>query len=105
MTKKKQESEYSGRTTAIEHKFDDWKTKKVKDPVKAIQQRTIFEVQWTDCPVEVEAEVKQLWRDQSLGNDYYYAEWDDEEMCEDYPVISRYLRKHGVKECLIHWWW
>ncbi|MCK5019483.1 MAG: hypothetical protein KAS32_20660 [Candidatus Peribacteraceae bacterium] len=44
--------EYSGRTTAYEHKRDDWKeSKKIDAP--CITQRTIFDVQWSDCPVEV----------------------------------------------------
>ena len=105
--------EYSGRTTAPEHKRDDWKNN--KGPFeKAIQQKTIFYVQWTDCPVEVENEVKKLWRDNELNNNDYF-DWDatdddddnDEEktLIERYPVIHQYLIQHNIQNCLINWWW
>lgn len=95
---------YSGRTTCYEHKRGDWE----KTPgagAECIQQHTIFDVQWTNCPVEVEDEVKRLWLNVEYGNDNYYFTWDDEENAEDYPVIAKYLRGKGVTKCLIHWWW
>lgn len=96
--------QYSGRTTAYSHKHDGWQTRKC-DGVKAIQQKTIFEVQWSDCPVEVEDEVRKLWIDAELGNDRYFYNWvrDDDE--KKYPIIGQYLRSKGVKDCWIRWWW
>ena len=97
--------EYSGRTSAYVHKFNDWKSKDTADIPDCIQQHTIFEAQWTNCPVEVEDEVKRLWTNRELGNDKYYTQWDDEKDSEDYPIIAEYLRSRGITKCLIHWWW
>lgn len=118
--------EYSGRTTALAHKGNDWR-KHLDVPISsAISQMTVFNVQWTDCPVEVEAEIRRLWREADFGNDNYYFGWkrdsdafwidedefdDDGEIVEQktlaakYPVIDEYLVSKGVTECLIHWWW
>jgi hypothetical protein len=126
-------TQYSGRTTASVHKFDDWAEKDVSGVAPAIRQIYLFEVQWSDCPVEVETEVKKLWRWQELGNDFYYFSWDrdaDAYIGEDelrdggrtanpiggvigedsklhlvFPMIDEYLMSKGVEKCLIHWWW
>lgn len=115
--------QYSGRTSAYAHKHVKWQDKdysqmaeyqtdgeldwhKVPHQAKpALSQRVVFDAQWTDCPVEVEAEVKRLWRDRELGNDHYYVSWDSNEMSADYPVIDEYLKANNVTKCLIHWWW
>lgn len=127
-------TEYSGRTTNHSRLIDDWQKEDVSDSAPAIQQKTVFEVQWTDCPVEVEVEVKHLWRWQELRNDHCYFNWDrDDEHCFDvtdphapkapegvteeqadeegvairllYPLIDEFLMSRGVEKCLIHWWW
>lgn len=106
---------YSGRTTAYEHKHGDaWKQSLHAGP-DCIQQQTIFDVQWSNCPVEVEEEVKRLWLDMELHNNVCYYSWsgwikNDEydgpsEDAEAYPIIAEYLKTRGVTECLIHWWW
>lgn len=102
------------------HKRDDWQEKIIEKPVPAIQQVTVFNVQWTDCPVEVEAEVSRLWRENELRNDNCYYAWDsdseapwtedqedgdDRTMATEYPLIDAYLRARGLTRCLIHWWW
>jgi len=100
-------TQYSGRTTVLEHKRDNWQDYKGPFP-PAVSQMTVFNAQWTDCPVEVEKEVKKLWRDNELGNDTEYYHWDgseDEEDHENYPIIHEYLKSKGVTKCLIHWWW
>ena len=76
---------------------------------------TVFDVQWSNCPVEVEEEVKRLWRDNELGNHRYFYSWNDSkeerdetgESCdsEAYPIIAEYLRSRGVTQCWIRWWW
>lgn len=97
--------EYSGKTTCFEHKHNDWKNSKGAGP-ECIQTVTVFEVQWSNCPVEVQDEVRELWRDREYGNDHYYAKWDsDGELCDRYPIIAEYLKSKGVTNCLIHWWW
>ena len=114
-------TEYSGRTSAHMHKFDDWKDH--PGPfAPAISQMTVFNAQWTDCPIEVENEVKRMWGDHELGNDSHYDKWDrdadhytltpdgeisdvDSTFALVYPLIDEYLMSHGISKCLIHWWW
>lgn len=96
---------YSGRTTAYEHKFDNWKDVDVSTIPYALNSQIVFEVQWSDCPIEVADEVKRLWKDITLGNDYFYFSWISSEYGEDYPIINEYLLSNNVEECLIHWWW
>lgn len=87
----------------------------------AITNRVVIEAQWSDMPEEVVNEVRELWRDRELGNDYYYYTWseddfhdaeseeDDEDFSSDwstYPVLAKWLRDNGVEAgCLIHFWW
>ena len=97
--------EYSGRTTAYAHKCADWQEKGLNVGEDCIQKRIIFEVQWSNCPIEVVAEVIMLWYDYEAGNDHCYLGWDGEEMEEDYPIINAYLASRGITKCLIHWWW
>lgn len=95
---------YSGRTTSYSHKGKDWKDR-APDGQEAIQQVTLFEVQWSTCPVEVQDEVRELWSDQTYGNESFYFHWKDEDNAEYYPVIAEYLHSKNVVDCLIHWWW
>lgn len=105
-------TEYCGRTSAYGHKHENWREFKGKIP-PAISQVTVFNAQWTDCPVEVENEVKRLWRDNELRNDVCYYHWTAEDQvdggrshdAETYPLIAEYLASKGVTDCLIHWWW
>ena len=98
-------TEYSGRTTAYKHKFDNWQENGLNIGEDCIQEQTIFEVQWSNCPVEIVAEVIKLWQDYEAGNDHWYLGWDGEEMSEDYPMINSYLVSRNITKCLIHWWW
>lgn len=99
--------EYSGRTTAHAHKFDNWEEKGKGIGKDCIQKCDFFDVQWSNCPVEVEAEVIRLWHDAELGNDKYFYKWDSDcEVAEEYPIIHEYLTSRGITgRCLIHWWW
>lgn len=97
-------TEYSGRTTAYAHKFPGWETRD-GTAEDCIKQMTVFDVQWSSCPIEVQEEVHQLWRDYECMNDKCIVKWETEEMCEEYPVIAEYLRSRGVDKCWIHWWW
>ena len=111
-------TQYSGRTTAYEHKNDKTWTNFTGPFPPAIVTKVVFNVQWSECPVEVEAEVKKLWKHQELKNGTYFS-WDrDEEyLLEDddddvertqkdvYPLIDEYLMSKRIKECEINWWW
>lgn len=76
---------------------------------KSIEKVWFFDVQWSDCPKSVEQEVKQLWGDVELGNDYYMYQCKvDEELFDEYPKIYFWLKHNGVPvddKVIIHWWW
>ena len=112
-------SKLSGRMTTHGHKFDDWRDADVSDVEDCIvTNQTIFHVQWTNCPVEVEDEVRRLWQECYLNNDSYFS-WDrDDEhvieregkdhelvLAEHYPMIDGFLQSRGISKCLINWWW
>lgn len=98
--------QYSGETTDHATMIGDaWKENPNTGP-DCIRAINFFDVQWSNCPVEVEAEVKQIWKDYELGNDNYFFKWgayDTEE--EDYPIVAAYLKSRGIEKCHIHWWW
>lgn len=72
----------------------------------ALQQQTILEVTWTNCPSDVQEDVRELWADYEYGNDCYYHSWvPDPEITEKYPVLAKYLADNNVSSCLIHYWW
>ena len=75
----------------------------------ALQQVTVLEATWTDCPDDVIDEIKKIWIDNNFGNDHFYYKWyEDSDGAEDsaYPVIAAYLKEHNVTgPVLIHWWW
>ena len=92
-----------------------------------------MDAQWSTCPIEVENQVRVLWRFGELGNDKYIfkttieellefqdnpedytcEQWNDEKRkWEEKPIttdaIVQYLREMGVgdnEQVLIHWWW
>lgn len=102
-------TQYSGRTSAYEHKRNDWQQADISKVSEAIRLTYILEAQWTKCPIEVEKEVKKLWKDNEYGNDYFYHTWSwDDEYTSNYPIITQYLKEQGIdssKKILIHWWW
>jgi hypothetical protein len=105
---------FSGRTTSHSHKFDNWKDKK-PDGKKCVRTVKLIDVQWSDCPVEIEDIVRDLWQAYELNNDNCIIKVDglddlddkieDPAACE---LFKRYLKSQGVgknEQCLIHWWW
>lgn len=73
---------YSGQTSAYEHKHGDaWKENKFAG-APAVTTIKLINAQWSNMPVEVEAEVKELWRYCELGNDHYYWEGSISDMDE-----------------------
>ena len=103
-------SPWSGKTTSFHHKWND--TPNPENVDKAFKKVWFLDAQWTDCPVEVEMEVIELWKDYELGNDNCVVKTSIsslEEM-ENYPTIIKYILncepdiKHD-DQILIHWWW
>lgn len=78
-------------------------------PHDSVRKVYFFDVQWSDCPLFVYEEVKQLWRYMSLGNDdYMYKTKLDDSLFENYPRIYLWLKHKSVQEneeVIIHWWW
>ena len=97
----------------------------------ALRKILFLDVKWTNCPIEVEDQVRDLWRLHELGNDNYILkesieslieyetnnvmveQWDNKEIkYKEVPLktdaIVQYLREQGVKDdeqVIIHWWW
>lgn len=106
---------WSGKTTSFHHKWFDTPNPEGVD--QAFRQVYLLDVQWSDCPIEVEREVRELWKDFSLGNDHSIVKWSKSDLLEwedSYPVIIQYIREQIEKRnlqigddelILIHWWW
>ena len=102
-------TQYSGRTTCYDHKRSNWKSKGLNIGKECIRKINFFDVQWSNCPVEVEEEIKKMWTDWELGNDHYFIKWDWEHD-QEYPIVAEFLKSKGFKEedgeqIIIHWWW
>jgi len=120
---------WSGKTASYHHKmFDTPNPPYIKNALRKI---LFLDVQWTNCPIEVEDQVRDLWRLHELGNDNYILkesieslieyetnnvmveQWDNKEIkYKEVPLktdaIVQYLREQGVKDdeqVIIHWWW
>lgn len=102
--------EYSGQTSSYTHK---WNPDKPNDPKTKSGLRKVWflDAQWSTCPIEVENEVKMLWRDCDLGNDDYMLKRSVEDLLEwgdKTKYLVQYIREHGIpddEEVVIHWWW
>lgn len=58
-----------------------------------------------DVPPKVVSEMRDIWRDHELGNDYCYYSWD-EEMSENYPAIEKFIADNEIEgDILLHFWW
>ena len=68
-----------------------------------------FDVQWSDCPNLVRAEICDLWKSNEFGNDnYIYKGTLDNDFFKYYPRIYMWLRHKGVDEdedFVINYWW
>lgn len=100
----------------------------------AFQQYWVLDAQWTDCPLEVEADVKKIWSFKELGNDKYmwrgsirdledmaelgsdpdysYQEYVEGEGWKHVPLnldsLIAYVKAQGRaddEDFIIHWWW
>lgn len=120
--------EYSGKTSSYHHKWHD--TPNSEDEQSGIRKVWFLDAQWSTCPIEVENQVKDLWRFHDLGNDQYIIKTtiaelisdQEEEMTvkkhiqgegwQDVPLktdfIVDYARQFGIgddEQIIIHWWW
>lgn len=94
----------SGKDTSYDSKWG-----KEPNGKNSVFKKWFFDVQWSDCPDEVQEEVIESWRDYELGNDrYFWTATLDEELFETYPRIYFWLEHKGVpkgEEVIVHWWW
>lgn len=103
-----------------------------KNPKNSVTKKWFFDVQWSDCPVEIEELVSSLWSKYELGNDNYILKtspldcretltgskfvwgptkeeqlgWVEHEL--DGNLLADFLVGKGVGEeedVIIHWWW
>lgn len=98
--------EWSGKTSSYHHKWND--TPNPEGENEGLRKVWFLDAQWSTCPVEVEDEVKELWKDYELGNDHYMIKRSANDLVEDYPAITQYIREHGIpdnEDVVIHWWW
>ena len=84
-----------------------------------IEYATIVES--SDIPEPVEEEMRKIWREQELGNDFYYFGWDADELdytedwenpvrCGDrFPNLQAYIEANVPEDkrdrILLHFWW
>ncbi len=124
--------EYSGKTSSYHHKWND--TPNPEGEESGLRKVWFLDAQWSDCPIEVEEQVKDMWRFWDCGNDKYIiktsvedlletiesyegdgpymrklvdGEWTDKHVLKvDYVI--QYIRSYGIADderVIIHWWW
>ncbi len=122
---------WSGITSSYHHKWN--KTPNPPDTEAGLRKVWFLDAQWSTCPIEVENQVKDLWRLLSLGNDHYMIKTSLEDLTEyeedDVEVeawddaqskwstkrlrtnaILQWLREQAPdikddEQIVIHWWW
>jgi hypothetical protein len=109
--------EWSGRTTLHKHKFSDWENYPVlNEDKKGFKKISFLDAQWSTCPIEVETQIKRLWRSFDLGNDHHIIKTSINELMEisddsgfKTNAIIQYLVEQGITDndelIIIHWWW
>lgn len=75
----------------------------------SVYKTWFFDVQWSDCPVSIQDEVRILWDRHNLGNDLFCIKQKlSDHFFEYYPLTYMWLKHKGVSEgetFVIHWWW
>lgn len=96
---------WSGRTSAHAHKFDGWEEKSIEGVKSGVRKITVLDAQWSACPVEVEYQVKLLWRYYELGNDHYVLKTSIDDLTElglgfddELPTVDMYNSETKVRE-------
>lgn len=81
----------------------------IKGSRSSIRNVKYFDVQWSDCPLVIKEEVRNIWSTYDLGNDNYIYKCSlDEELFNEYPLIYLWLDFNGVEpdeSVIIHYWW
>jgi hypothetical protein len=121
---------YSGVTSSYNHKWNPEQPNS-PDTKQGLRKVWFLDAQWSTCPVEVENQVKDLWRFYELGNDNYIFKTSVDEllgMVEEEVTVERwkgmpdgwvegplevdylvqYIREHDIpddEDIIIHWWW
>lgn len=88
---------------------------------KAFNQYWVLDAQWTDCPEEVEEQVRSLWKYFELGNDNFMWRGTLKSLVDLDGEMGGYLkepmkldklidyaREQGREDdetFIIHWWW
>ena len=85
---------------------------------EAIRTVKLIEATWTNMPLEVQREVRELWIMLEYGNDVYYyngsiqdlEDWIEGVDNPDFKVdnLCKWLRENGFKNedrFLLHFWW
>jgi hypothetical protein len=130
-SKRKASAFWSGRTSAYEHKHNFPAKLDPKTP-EGFRKVWLLDAQWSTCPVEVEQQVKDLWRLFECGNDKYIIKTCLEDLENEYQdseverfnektskwekgplktdLIVKYIREvepaiNKKDLILIHWWW
>lgn len=100
---------WSGKTSSYHHKWHN--TPNPEDVNKGFRKVWLLDAQWSDCPIEVENEVKDLWDDYECGNDKYVIKSSLSLLIEQKRlVLVQYVQEQcpNIEEnelILIHWWW
>lgn len=96
---------------------------------ESFQPHVVLDAQAAGVPVDVKEDIRKLWIDQALGNDYYYYSWnyeynfeyeyaegeeieepadedDDWRLDKRYPALAKFIEDNGDPEnLLIRFWW
>lgn len=110
------EDGWNDKTSSYHHKWHD--TPNPDNVDQALKQVWVLDLQWSNCPEELEREAKYIWECWSLSNDYCYKQFTLKDLklehSLDLPLINKYIleqievRNLDIKEdenILIHWWW
>lgn len=107
---------WSNKTSSYHHKWHD--TPNPDDVDQALRQVWVLDLQWSNCPEELEREANYIWQSWNLSNDHCYKKFTLKDLKSEYfsdlPLINKYIleqieaRNLDIKEdeqILIHWWW
>lgn len=122
---------WSGKTSSYHHKWND--TPNPSDTKEGLRKEWYLDAQWSTCPIEVENQVKDLWRLLELGNDHYLIKTSIEDLLEQEAnecdveqwddvkskwgkvklktnAIVQWIREQAPEMkndefIVIHWWW
>ena len=75
--------EWSGRTSAYVHKHEPWQGADLSGTPNGVRKVYFLDAQWSTCPIEVEEQVKDLWRMYDLGNDRYMLRRSINDLLDD----------------------